>query len=95
MQYKTNEDDTANITELLSAYELYQEVEKMKHCIRMYWNQCNLGKSVMFSLMTNAKKCLTIEINPIKKIGEVRVCINISPLTLEKENELVCGTPLV
>ena len=61
----------------------------MKHCIRMYWHQYNLGKSAVFSLMTNTKKCLTIEINPIKKIGEVRVCIHKSHLTLVTENEFV------
>lgn len=87
-QYKTNKGDLIRMTELLSTYELYQEGEKMKHCIRMYWQRCNLRKSAVFSLMINARRCLTIEIDPIqKKIRQARGLQN-STASLE-ENDIL------
>jgi len=73
------------VRELTTGLELYEEGIVLRHCVVGYASRCAEGETAIFSVGTNGKRRLTIEISlPARKVIQVRGVCN-RPATPEEQ----------
>ena len=88
-KFPDENDDVWSFRELTSGRQLLQEGREMHHCVQSYTERCSTGLDSIFSLSLNARRCLTIQVNPTRKnIVQARGACNRRPTP---EEDLVLG----
>jgi hypothetical protein len=67
------------IVELTSNWELGMEGWLMKHCVHDYASRCEYGMTSIFSMRKGGERRLTIELNPLGRVVQVRGMENRAP----------------
>jgi hypothetical protein len=77
-------DQTWAITELLSSLALHEESKAMRHCVSSYSQDCEQGRSAIFSVTLAGRRMVTVEVNPkTLRVVQVHGFANRLPTTEE------------
>jgi hypothetical protein len=88
-EFLDENDNVWSFRELTSGRQLLQEGREMHHCVQSYAERCLTGLDSIFSLSLNARRCLTIQVNPTRKnIVQARGLCNRRPTP---EEDFVMG----
>lgn len=70
----------ASAVELLNGRELFEEGQRMGHCVASYSKACHAGSSRIISLRLDGARCSTLELAPHNAQGERLASLNFSEL---------------
>lgn len=77
-------DQTWAITELLNSLALHEESKAMRHCVSSYSQDCEQGRSAIFSVTLAGRRMVTVEVNPkTLRVVQVHGFANRLPTTEE------------
>lgn len=80
----TLRDQTWAITELLNSLALHEESKAMRHCVSLYSQDCEQGRSAIFSVTLAGRRMVTVEVNPkTLRVVQVHGFANRLPTTEE------------
>lgn len=57
--------------ELCNGLELFNEGQRMSHCVASYSQKCSKGSSRIFAILKGGAKVCTLELSPVDSYGEV------------------------